>query len=144
MSSWRRGTSVIDDLRSVSAGAAVAPSLSPEAPDDQHDLEELRTLVTLTRHHPRDIGQRHVYVRIDDGPRVALLFGQSFTVEVQPGTHRLRAHNTLMWRTLTFHVEAGEHLEFLLINRGGPLTYSVAALLGAAPLFLSIERRSVV
>jgi hypothetical protein len=121
-----------------------ATALAPETPEDLTDLEELRTLVTLLRRHPRDIGQRQVFVRIDDGPRVALLFGQSLTVEVKPGTHRLRAHNTLMWKTVTFHVEAGEHLEFQLINRGGPLTYSVAALLGAAPLFLSIERRSLV
>jgi len=123
---------------------AIAAVVAPEAPDDVRDLEELRTLVTVARRHRRDIGQRQIFFRIDDGPRVTLVFGQSFTLEVRPGTHRLRAHNTLMWKTVIFHVEAGEHLEFQLINRGGPLTFSVAALLGAAPLFLSIERRSVV
>jgi len=143
MSPDRLPRSPVQDPR-ASTRTAVDAALAPDAPIDVTDLEELRTLVTLTRRHPRDIGQRQVYVRMDDGPRVALLFGQSFTVEVRPGTHRLRAHNTLMWKTVTFHVEAGEHIEFQLINRGGPLTYSIAALLGAAPLFLSIERRSLV
>ena len=70
--------------------------------------------------------------------------GQSFTLEIKPGRHQLRAHNTLFWRTVIFHVEAGEHLEFLLINKGGPITFGIAALLGSAPVFLKIERRSVV
>jgi hypothetical protein len=119
-------------------------ALAPETPEDLSDLEELRTLVTLCRTHRRDIGERQIFVRIDDGPRVALRFGQSFTLEIKPGRHQLRAHNTLFWRTVIFHVEAGEHLEFLLINKGGPITFGIAALLGSAPVFLKIERRSVV
>jgi hypothetical protein len=125
-------------------GRLPSPTLAPEAPDDLFELEELRSLVTFSRRHPRDIGQRQVYVRLDGGASVALLYGQSITLEVQPGTHSLRAHNTLMWRTVKFHVEAGEHLEFLIVNRGGPLTFGIAALLGAAPVFLFIERRSLV
>lgn len=119
-------------------------ALEPETPDDQSDLEELRTLVTCCRTHRRDIGHRQILVQIDGGPQVALLFGQSFTLEIRPGRHQLRANNTLFWRKVTFHVEAGEHLEFLLINKGGPITYGIAALLGSAPVFLKIERRSVV
>jgi len=119
-------------------------ALAPETPEDLSDLEELRTLVTLCRTHRRDIGERQIFVRIDDGPRVALRFGQSFTLEIKPGRHQLRAHNTLFWRKVIFHVEAGEHLEFLLINKGGPITFGIAALLGSAPVFLKIERRSVV
>ncbi len=120
------------------------PVLAPGAPDDHLELEDLRTLVTMSRQHRRDFGQRQIFVRLDDGPEAALRFGQSITLEVQPGTHTLRANNTLFWKRQTFHVEAGEHLEFVLINRGGPLTLGIAALLGAAPLFLTIERRSVV
>ncbi len=77
-------------------------ALAPETPEDLNDLEELRTLVTLCRTHRRDIGERQIFVRIDDGPRVALRFGQSFTLEVKPGRHQLRANNTLFWRTVTF------------------------------------------
>jgi hypothetical protein len=120
------------------------PILAPGTPDDHLELEDLRTLVTMSRQHRLDFGQRHVYVRLDGGPRTTLRFGESVTLEVQPGTHTLRANNTLFWKTVTFHVEAGEHLEFVLINRGSARTLGIAALLGAAPLFLTIERRSVV
>jgi len=143
MSSKRATTGTSTD-RTGARGRYPSPTLAPQAPDDLFELEELRTLVTFSRRHPRDIGQRQVYVRLDGGPSVALLYGQSVTLEVQPGAHCLRAHNTLMWRTENFHVEAGEHLEFLIINRGGPLTFGIAALLGAAPVFLKIERRSLV
>jgi len=44
---------------------------------------------------------------------------------------------------VTFHVEPGEHLEFMLINRGGRLTYPLVALLGVAPLYLTVLQRSV-
>ncbi len=128
----------------VGRGLAGAPTIASDTPEDLGDLEELRTRVTISRQHPRDIGQRQVFVRLDGGARVALRFGEAVTLEIRPGTHSLRAHNTLFWKTVTFHVEAGEHLEFVIINRGGPITFGIAAILGAAPVFLSIERRSIV
>ena len=127
----------------IGRGLAGAPTIASDTPDDLSDLEELRTRVTISRQHPRDIGQRQVFVRLDGGARVTLRFGEAVTLEIRPGTHSLRAHNTLVWKTVTFHVEAGEHLEFVVINRGGPITFGIAAILGAAPLFLSIERRSI-
>ena len=104
---WRRTTGQIEP-RSVSASEA-------DPPPFDHDL---RTLVTVARTHPSDFGQRQVIARIDDGPPTTLLFGQEFTIELQPGAHTLRAHNTLFFKRMTFHLEPGEHLEFLLINRG--------------------------
>jgi hypothetical protein len=115
---------------------------APESTDDLHP--DLRTLVTLSREHPRDVGVRQVFVQLDDGPRTALRYGQSLTQAVEPGTHCLRAHNTLVRKTVTFTVESGEHLEFILINYCGPIWQSIAALLGAAPIFLKVHRRSVV
>lgn len=105
---------------------------------------DLRTLVTFSRTHARDVGVRQVFVRLDDGPQVALRYGQSLTETVEPGSHRLRVHNTFMWRTLPFAVETGEHLEFLIINYCGPVWQAIAAVLGAAPIFLKIHRRSLV
>jgi hypothetical protein len=106
-------------------------------------LDDLRTLVTVTRTHTTDIQIRQLYVRLDGGPRTALLYGESFTLEVQPGRHQLHVHNTLFWKRVTFHMEPGEHLEFMLINRGGKFTYPLVALLGVAPLYLTVQRRSV-
>jgi hypothetical protein len=111
------------------------------APETDHDL---RTLITVSRTHGSDAGHRQVVVRIDDGAPIQLRHGQSFTQEVGPGSHRLRANNTCVWKKVDFSVESGEHLEFVVINKFGPIWFAVAAILGAAPMFLSIHRRSVV
>ena len=55
-----------------------------EPPDD------LRSFVTLSRTHPTDIGERHVFVKLDD-TKVRLSYGDSFTAELKPGAHHLRA-----------------------------------------------------
>lgn len=115
------------------------------APDPVDELDaDVRTLITISRTHARDYGQRQVFVRLDDRPQVALLFGQSLTEMVEPGAHRLRAHNTLVRRTISFTVESGEHLEFILINYCSLFWQGMAGLLGAAPIFLKIHRRSIV
>ena len=105
-------------------------------------LDDLRALVTISRLPPPDIGQRQVFLRLNQGKRVPLLFGESFTAEVRPGAHHLRVHNTLMWRNIHFTIELGEHLEFILINKAFWWTYGMAGVLGAAPLWLKVERRS--
>ena len=105
--------------------------------------EDLRTFVTVSRTHPKDIQQRQVIVRLDGGPKMTLLFGQSFKLEVPPGAHCLRAHNTLFRKKVAFVVEPGEHLEFVVINHAGPMTLAMLAVMGAAPLYLSIRRRSL-
>jgi len=105
-------------------------------------LDDLRAFVTISRAHPQDIGQRQVFLRLDQGDRVPLVFGQSFTAEVRPGAHRLRMHNTLMWRNIRFTIELGEHLEFVVINKAFWWTYGVVGILGAAPLYLKVKKRS--
>lgn len=111
--------------------------------EPEHDVDELRTLVTFSREHPSDSHDRQIFVRLDQGESVALTFGQSVTVEVEPGFHALRVHNTLMWRRLQFPIEVGEHLEFSVINEVKWWTYGVAGIFGTAPLFLKVVRRSV-
>jgi hypothetical protein len=106
-------------------------------------VDDLRSTVTFCRTHPTDCGQRQIYVRLDAETRVTLLHGDEVTQEVQPGAHRLRIHNTLFWKTLTFAIEPGEHLECLVINRASWWTYGMAGLLGAAPLFLKVRLNSL-
>lgn len=106
-------------------------------------MSDLRTLVTLVRTHGTDAQQRQVLVRVDDGPTATLMFGDQVTREVAPGRHLLRVNNTLVWKRVPFTIEPGEHLEFQLINRPGRLTLGFLALLGVAPLYLAIERRSI-
>ena len=97
----------------------------------------------ISRTHPTDAQQRQVIARLDGGDKITLLYGDSVTVEVPAGGHKLRAHNTLIWRTVRFTVEPGEHLEFIVINKSPAWAFALLALLGAGPLFLKIERRSI-
>jgi hypothetical protein len=119
-------------------GRAVRDAMAPA----HAAADELRTWVTISRTHPVDIGERHVYVRLDGNPTVKLLFGDTWTVDIPAGAHRLRIHNTLFWRRIPFTVEPGEHLEFIVINSGRWWTYGMAAILGSAPLFLRVLQRS--
>lgn len=97
--------------------------------------------VTLSRTDGADVQQRQIYARLDEGPSQTLMFGDSITLDVPPGEHVLRANNTLFWKRVAFSVAAGQHVQFALINRSGVVGLGLLALLGVAPLTLSIERR---
>lgn len=105
-------------------------------------MDDLRSFVTISRNHPDDVRERQVYARLD-GHVSILLFGDGITAEIAPGAHHLRVHNTLFWKNIRFTVEPGEHLEFIVANTARWWTWGVAGVLGAAPLFLEVERRSV-
>jgi hypothetical protein len=97
--------------------------------------------VTLSRTDATDVQHRQIYVRVDDGPSHTLVFGDKVTVDIPPGQHLLRANNTLFWKRVAFSVAAGEAVEFAVINRSGVFGLGLLAMLGVAPLTLSIERR---
>ena len=111
---------------------AVAGVISPDAK------------LTILRQSASDVGFREIFISIDGTPLGMLRFGDTLVSELSPGPHSIRAHNTLFWKTVRFAVEPGEHLEFILINRAGPLTMAFMAIMGSAPLYLSIKRRSLV
>jgi hypothetical protein len=118
------------------------PRFHRERETRQPSLDDLRAFITLSRTHRSDCGQRHVFVRLDGGERVRLAFGDSCTLEVQPGAHHLRIHNTLVWKNIHFTIELGEHLDFLIANEARWWTWGMVAVLGSAPLFLRVEKRS--
>lgn len=123
--------------------APSAPQPIRTAVDDRAEaVDDLRSFVTISRTHPDDVKERQVYARLD-GRQSTLLYGDDITAEITPGAHELRLHNTLFWKTLRFTVEPGEHLEFAVINEARWWTWGVAGVLGAAPLFLRVERRVV-
>jgi len=98
-------------------------------------------LVTIERTSERDVQHRQVIVSIDDEPFATLVFGKSETKPIAPGHHRLKAYNTLVWKTVEFDVAEGEHARFQVINRPGKWTYPLVALLGVGPIYLTIERK---
>jgi hypothetical protein len=105
-------------------------------------MEAGTSRITISRTSPTDVGQRQVIVRVDDGERTTLMFGDTVTRDLRAGDHLLHAHNTLVWKRVPFTTAPDEHLEFVVVNRPGRFTLGFLSLLGVAPLFLSIERRS--
>ena len=104
------------------------------------EVELFPATVTVTRTSESDFKSRQLIVWID-GERVAtLLWGDSITTELQPGRHRVRVSNTLVWKTATFELARGEQVFFEAINRTGPGTFTLLVLLGAGPLYVTLHR----
>jgi hypothetical protein len=103
-------------------------------------LDLFTATVTVTRTSESDFKSRQLIVWID-GERVAtLLWGDSITTELQPGRHRVRVSNTLVWKTLEFELAPGEQAFFEAINRTGRGTLLMLLVLGAGPLYVTLQR----
>jgi hypothetical protein len=87
-----------------------------------------------------DVRTRQVVVTLDGEPLATLMFGERVTRDIPPGHHRLRAHNTLVWKTVEFDVLPGEHVRFSAVNRAGLGSMALVALLGVGPLYVTLER----
>ena len=73
--------------------------------------------LVITRDHPQDIQDRPVYLWIDgekwDG---VLKYGTTFTRDLAPGSHQVRANNTLFSHTVEFEAKAGETVRYRCEN----------------------------
>ena len=96
--------------------------------------------ITVMRNAPNDVKVRQIVLSLDGEELATLLFGESLTREIAPGEHRLRAHNTLVWKTVDFTIEAGAHVRYRVVNRPGPGTYAMLSLLGTGPIYLTLEQ----
>lgn len=96
--------------------------------------------LTVERTSPDDVGTRQVVLTLDSEPLATLLFGDRVSREIAPGHHRLRAHNTLAWKTIEFDAKPGEHVKFSTVNRAGMGSGALVALLGVGPLFVTLEQ----
>ena len=103
-------------------------------------MSEGTATITITRRSPDDVRQRQVFVSVDGQPFASLLFGEAHTGEVPTGPHRIRAHNTLVWKTVDVDLQAGDHIRFRIVNRPGFGTYALLSLLGTGPIYLTFER----
>jgi hypothetical protein len=97
-------------------------------------------LVTITRTSEADFGSRQLVVSIDGEFVAELLWGDSVARELAPGNHRMRVHNTLVWKTVDFTLAPEEQIFFEAVNRMGPGTLVMTLLLGVGPLYVSVER----
>jgi hypothetical protein len=96
--------------------------------------------VTVTRTSESDFKSRQLIVWIDEQRVATLLWGDSITAELQPGPHRVRVSNTLVWKTIAFELAPGEQVFFEAINRTGVATYLLLTILGAGPLYVTLRR----
>lgn len=96
--------------------------------------------LTVERTSPDDVGTRQVVMTLDGDQFATLLVGGRASKEIAPGRHRLRAHNTLVWKTIEFEAKPGEHVKFITVNRAGLGSAALVALLGVGPLFVTLEQ----
>jgi hypothetical protein len=118
-------------------------TLRPEA--DSFDWlfdrdQSLPASVTVTRTSQADVKTRQLVPSIDGITLNTLLWGDSITCELEPGPHRLRVHNTLVWKTLDFALAPGEQAFFEVVNRTGPGTLALTVVFGIGPLYVTINR----
>jgi hypothetical protein len=95
--------------------------------------------LTVSRDASEDVGDRQIVLSLDAEHWTTLLFGQSATRELPPGSHRLKADNTLFWKTVPFDVGPGEEVRFVVANRKGPGS-GILLLVGAPLYYLRVSR----
>ena len=96
--------------------------------------------ISVSRESDTDVGFREVFVQVDGKDVGMLRHGDSISHELPAGPHRIRAHNTLFWKTHDVVLQPGEHARFVAINRAGWGTFGMLMFLGAAPVYLTFER----
>jgi hypothetical protein len=82
-------------------------------------MEQATATITVTRKAPEDVRVRQIYISLDGKTVAELLYGQTFTAALDAGAHRLRANNTLVWKTVDCDLAPGEHAYFSVVNRPG-------------------------
>ena len=97
--------------------------------------------LVITRDHPQDVQDRPVYLWID-GEKLdqVLRYGTTFTRELAPGPHTVKANNTLFSHTVTFDAAPGEAVRFRCDNGltgGGKV---MVLMLGVAYLRVRLTR----
>jgi hypothetical protein len=98
--------------------------------------------ITIRRDSPDDVQLRQIIVKLDGQRAGELLYGDTLTMPVAPGKHRLRVDNTWNWKTIDLDIPPGEHLNFRTVSRAGRLSWFLIATLGAGPMYVSIEKQN--
>jgi len=101
---------------------------------------EAQGTITIRRTSQNDVQQRQIIVKLDGEKVGEVFFGDTISVPVSPGHHRLRVDNTWNWKTVELDVAAGDHVKFQTVSRAGRFTWFLVSMLGAGPIYVSIER----
>lgn len=101
---------------------------------------EAQGTITIRRRSPHDVQQRQIIVKLDGESVGELFYGDTISVPVSAGHHRLQVDNTWNWKTIELDVAAGDHLKFQTMSRAGRFTWFLVSMLGAGPIYVSIKR----
>lgn len=92
--------------------------------------------------HPEEGGMlgRGLSLRMDGEDLPHLKAGRAVTTEIEPGHHRLRVDNTYQKKIIEFDAQPGETIHYKIKNKVGFFGSMILGVLGAAPMYLVIER----
>ena len=99
------------------------------------------TRLEIVRDHPQDIQDRPVYLWVDGEKWEGVLrYGATFTRELPPGRHLVKAHNTLFGHSVDFDATAGETVRYRCENglTGGGMV--MVLMMGVAYLRVRLTR----
>lgn len=98
------------------------------------------TRLTVHRTSPLDAKDRQIIMSLDGRKVATLMYGQTYTCEILPGPHTLRANNTLVWKTVRFDAAPGEDVHYTTVNRApGSLLY-LLFVFGVGPMYVTLTR----
>lgn len=105
---------VLDGVAPRDAVARAWREVRDDLPGVRHD--EARTELTIVRNAPHDFRDRQVYLWVDDQALGKLRYDVPISLEIPPGPHRIRVHNTLFRDTFEFVATPGEHVRVRCTN----------------------------
>jgi hypothetical protein len=95
---------------------------------------EEQASITIRRKSPEDVQQRQIIVKLDGENVGELYYGDTISIRVTAGRHKLRVDNTWNWKTVELDVVPGDHLKFQTMSRAGRFSWFLVSLLGAGPI----------
>jgi hypothetical protein len=107
--------------------------MGPESAEEQASI-------TIRRKSPEDVQQRQIIVKLDGENVGELYYGDTISIRVTAGRHKLRVDNTWNWKTVELDVVSGDHLKFQTMSRAGRFSWFLVSMLGAGPIYVSIKR----
>jgi hypothetical protein len=98
--------------------------------------------LTISRHDADDFQDRQILLFVDDEPWGKVRYGRAITRDVAPGTHRVRAFNTLFSKTLVLDFTPGEHVRLKTGNGFPKAGWLLMMVLHVTYLLVRLERES--
>src|SRR5215468_11510189 len=81
------------------------------------------TQITIVRNSSEDTQTRQIIVYLDGENRGELMYGDSMTLPIAPGTHVLRVDNTWNRKDLPIVIRPGEDLRFVTKSSAGKFVW---------------------